>query len=105
MGRGVSGGTELLSPPKMINQQCMAPDCGLKYPKCIHAQTGQYLSNFEAFGAIGRLMWPVLHIKFCGPLLWVFPKSGTTRKHFFLTHFFNFGHKGAPNVTKINYDI
>ena len=102
--RGVRGHRATFASKKMINQQYMAPDYGLKYPRCVHAQTGPYLSNFEAFGAIGRLMWPVLHIKFCGPLLWVFPKSGTTRKHF-LTHFFNFGHKGAPNVTKINYDM
>merc|ERR1712173_473000 len=29
---------------------------------------------------------------------------GQAEKHF-LTHFFNFGHEGAPNVTKITYNI
>ena len=33
------------------------------------------------------------------------PKISDNQKSTFLTHFFNFGHEGAPNVTKINYDM
>ena len=32
------------------------------------------------------------------------PKSGTTKKALFWHIFFNFGHEGVPNVTKIAYE-
>ena len=33
------------------------------------------------------------------------PKIWDNQKSTFLTHFFNFAYEGAPNVTKINYDM
>ena len=41
-----------------------------------------------------------------GAILVIFSDFGLGQpKRHFLTHFFNFGHEGAPNVTKITYNM
>merc|ERR1712045_375115 len=46
--------------------------------------------------------WPVEMV-----LCWSFSVilAWDNQKGTFLTHFFNFGHEGAPNVTKITYNM
>jgi hypothetical protein len=54
--------------------------------------------------AAKKILGNIPNVKFFRPTLGV-PKIWDNQKSTFLTHFFNFGHEGAPNVTKINYDM
>ena len=51
--QGAPGGSRVpLAPKRVIKQQIMAPDHGLKCPKCVLTQKGWFLFISEAFGAI-----------------------------------------------------
>ena len=59
------------------------------------------LEKFEKYDFLLQGAWTI-GVK-VGHFQWFW--LGTTKKALFLTHFFNFGPEGAPNVTKITYNM